>query len=599
MTRSTLRQAGRGTARQRVAAGMLALAVGTTTAVVGLAAPASAAPVDDAGGSLAWGIKSSLRNYVGTQLAAIAGTIGTPGMGGGAAPIGTRIVPFGGASFDPASTSASGGAAAPETKAYLFPVAGGDVTDEDNLTIDFDGGVQYWFPSHVFDIRFSDLALVIDDGVAEIRGDISVAIPVNWDGVAAGTGWTAPAADVADDVAIATVDAAAVTIDGDAVSVSATGVKFTAAAAEAFTVPAGALGPDPVNLYNAGDAIDDFTVTATLAEETSEPVFEPAISVDKSLINANGDTITITGSGFDPTLLGNGAPVSNLPAGFYVVVGSFADQWKISEGVASTVGGVATRPNVVQKWALPEPPLNSTPALSGSSYTRLNADGSFQVSIAIPGFDPASLVNGTANFGIYTYPAGTRTGAGTSWTLTPADWAARAPFETYTPLTIGTAVDGTQTITAEVVHSAGGELTWTIPDNDPVALGSFVNHGAYLESTGEINPVTVTDTRSYQANAWSLTGRLGDFSGGGSTIDGKYLGWAPKVTSAGAGATAGAAIASGWVSGNGLKGGGSLGAAADGHIGGSGSLGADLTLQVPVETPAGSYSATLTLTLLG
>ena len=77
---------------------------------------------------------------------------------------------------------------------------------------------------------------------------------------------------------------------------------------------------------------------------------------------------------------------------------------------------------------------------------------------------------------------------------------------------------------------------------------------------------------------------MGDFTGG---VSGKYLGWAPKVTAAGAGATAGAVVASGIETGNGLKTSSQLGFAAAGHAKGAGSLGADLDLRLPAETAAG------------
>ena len=104
----------------------------------------------------------------------------------------------------------------------------------------------------------------------------------------------------------------------------------------------------------------------------------------------------------------------------------------------------------------------------------------------------------------------------------------------------------------------------------------------------------MTDTRA-GGPAWSVSGQLGDFSGG---LSGKYLGWAPSVLVGGAGAAAGDPVLSGFVSGNGLLDPSPLGSATAGHAKGTGSLGATLTLQVPVETPAGTYTATLTLTAL-
>ena len=95
------------------------------------------------------------------------------------------------------------------------------------------------------------------------------------------------------------------------------------------------------------------------------------------------------------------------------------------------------------------------------------------------------------------------------------------------------AADNAEVITA-TIPEAPGEFSWTITDH-AVDLGTATNQGSYWESTGDLNPVTVTDTRA-GAPAWSVSGQVGDFTGG---LDGKYLGWSPKVVTAGAGAVAG------------------------------------------------------------
>ncbi len=152
----------------------------------------------------------------------------------------------------------------------------------------------------------------------------------------------------------------------------------------------------------------------------------------------------------------------------------------------------------------------------------------------------------------------------------------------------------TQTITA-TVPEAVGEFAWTIDATDrAVVMTTAQNKGTYLESTGQLKPVKVTDTRA-GAPVWSIAGQVGDFTNG---LSGKYLGWTPKVTVAGAGATAGAAVAPGIDSGNGLKDSATLGSATAGHPKGTGTLGADLSLKVPAETAAGTYTTTLTLTAL-
>ena len=113
--------------------------------------------------------------------------------------------------------------------------------------------------------------------------------------------------------------------------------------------------------------------------------------------------------------------------------------------------------------------------------------------------------------------------------------------------------------------------------------------------SGSLGNVTVIDTRNSQA-AWSLTGQVSDFSGG---LSGKYLGWTPKIVTAGAGAIPGGTVPSGFVAGNGLRDVSSLASAQKGHAKGSATIGADLDLMVPASTAGGRQTATLTLTALG
>lgn len=551
-----------------------------SAAVLGAAAPAHAAvgDVDSGSGSLSWGIRESLRNYVGNQTAALPNE-------GGAAPIGTRNVPSGGATFNPATTPIPAQTNVQERLPYLFPVAGGAVTDANNLTVALGGAVQYWFPSHNFDIRFSDLKVVVANGVATIVGDLSLA-DVSWTGSA----WNVAAPTVGNDIVIATVGSVAVDVNAAAgtVSVTGTNVAFTQASAEVFYAPL-----FNASLYNAGDPMDDFTVTAAYATTGGgTPTPQPTISVSKSQISQTGDTVTVTGSGFDPTLLGNGAPVANQPAGFYVAIGSFADNWRLTEGHATS-----TRPNIAQKWALPEPPLNSSPALSGSSYTKLNADGTFTAEITIPGFDPETLANGAANFGVYTYSAGTRAGAGTTWTLTPADWAARAPFETFTPLAVGGTATDINVNVPTWVDQPTGSFNWAFASQTPANLGVATQQGANFVASGSLSEIIVTDNRAgaLEPYNWSISGQTSDFTSGSNTFAASYLGWTPELIEGETGVAAGAATTSSQLGGTGL---GASSVLATSTAAASARLGAELNLVIPGTTPAGDYKSKLTITAL-
>lgn len=119
-----------------------------------------------------------------------------------------------------------------------------------------------------------------------------------------------------------------------------------------------------------------------------------------------------------------------------------------------------------------------------------------------------------------------------------------------------------------------------------------------LQSTGQLTAVTVSDSRYQSQPGWSISGQVSDFSGGGPTFSGAYLGWTPLVTAPNADqdVTAGPALIPG--PNGGLKGGSLLAAAAATKGVGTTVLGATLYLEVPASTPVRSQSATLTLTLV-
>ena len=116
---------------------------------------------------------------------------------------------------------------------------------------------------------------------------------------------------------------------------------------------------------------------------------------------------------------------------------------------------------------------------------------------------------------------------------------------------------------------------------------------------GEIGGITVTDTRGGNLG-WSASGRVRDLvSGEGAVLNGKHLGWTPKVVSRSQGQSvvAGPGVASGFVTGNGIKGWSELGSAAGDSIG-TAVLGADIRLEAPTTTPIGTYSGVVLITVI-
>jgi ABC-type phosphate transport system substrate-binding protein len=141
-----------------------------------------------------------------------------------------------------------------------------------------------------------------------------------------------------------------------------------------------------------------------------------------------------------------------------------------------------------------------------------------------------------------------------------------------------------------------GQLTVTV-DQTPVSLGTAAPNGSVLEATGQLSPVTVNDGRNTSKPGWSVSGQVGDFTGGGNTIDGNSLGWTPAITTPNQAndVTAGPAVAPG--SNPGLKLGSGLANAAATEGVGQSVLGGGLDLKVPTTTNPGAYSATLTITV--
>lgn len=155
-----------------------------------------------------------------------------------------------------------------------------------------------------------------------------------------------------------------------------------------------------------------------------------------------------------------------------------------------------------------------------------------------------------------------------------------------------------QQLQVTVPKADAGEFGWSIDGtNALIDLGTATESGDHYAAVGTINPIRVTDTRA-AGPQWSISAQVSDFASGAKSFSGKYLGWTPTVVEAGGGAVAGAKVASGFDSGNGLATSSTLGSTVAGHARGSAKLGAGLDLQIPVDATDGTYTATITLTAL-
>lgn len=159
----------------------------------------------------------------------------------------------------------------------------------------------------------------------------------------------------------------------------------------------------------------------------------------------------------------------------------------------------------------------------------------------------------------------------------------------YTVIVAAPLPPGSQTVTAVVEP---GELGMT-QEGDAVTLAA-VPYGDGGAAAGRIGTVTVKDARGGPAG-WSLIGKVTDFTGsGGVRIPGASLSWTPACAAAPGSPSACTPGSAGTVGPDGAV----LASTGDAAlVGGTFTVDAAVTLQVPPYTPPGAYTAVLTLTL--
>lgn len=140
-----------------------------------------------------------------------------------------------------------------------------------------------------------------------------------------------------------------------------------------------------------------------------------------------------------------------------------------------------------------------------------------------------------------------------------------------------------------------GSLVLSVSDGT-ASLGDQRNAGDRLRMTGTMPSVTVTDTRN-QADGWSVAGQSSDLTAGDETVSADHLGWIPNVVDEEENPIPGTAVAGTLAGGEGLAAPQSLGEANAENRLGSTALAADLNLEVPVDTAAGTYEGALSVSL--
>ena len=392
-----------------------------------------------------------------------------------------------------------------------------------------------------------DSAVVKADVYSEVTGDFGDFE----EGIYEGTG-----------VAIADIATTDISVSGDTLTLTGSGVTLTAAGAEVLP------------LYAAGEALDDLTLTGSLGTVTETPTWNPQLSLSKQTgFNPDGsETVTVTGTGFDPNAnLSTRVPVTpGQPSGIYVVLGRFADDWQPSAGAPGSARKV-----ISQKWAMPlasRDQVGQQYPSQAAALVELTADGSFSATLSVA---PEDSVEG--NYGVYTYAGGGAAANPAQELFVPISFAAPGAGEGDLDVDVTVPED-----TDPGEPGEPGEFVWRVDGGaTAVSLGTASITGDHFSATGDLAPIVVTDTRT-GGPAWSVSAQVSDFVSATDLFEGTYLGWTPGVTSAGAGAVAGAPVQSGFIAGSGL---------AD-----SRTLGAVLDLRLPLTTPAGDYTGTLTIT---
>ncbi|MFI5764227.1 Ig-like domain repeat protein [Streptomyces sp. NPDC051563] len=315
-----------------------------------------------------------------------------------------------------------------------------------------------------------------------------------------------------------------------------------------------------------------------------------------------------------PVTVNNGTAAlttSNLTAGTHGLTAVFTPASASYNGSASSaVSYVVTAvPATTTTTALAVSPAGTAPQFSPvtltGTVTPAGAAGAVKFTDTVGGstvtLGTVPVAGGTAVLNTSSLPVGNHSFTAV---FVPADAGAFLGSDSGAiPYVVGafTGVSASETITTTVTS---GALAISVA-NPQVTLPSPVlnSDGDLLTTAGSINPVTLTDTRAGNPG-WTVSGQVTDFSDGAThAINGQNLGWSPKLVDKAPAQTVtpgsavpaahGAAAADSGTAG--LK---SARTLANGTGLGTAHVTADLALNVPTSTVAGTYSATLTLTAI-
>ena len=152
----------------------------------------------------------------------------------------------------------------------------------------------------------------------------------------------------------------------------------------------------------------------------------------------------------------------------------------------------------------------------------------------------------------------------------------------------------------ELGDNGSGALTMSVADfGAAVDLGRALNSGDRFRFSGDLPTVSVSDSRAAQSvqDGWTVSGQSSELAHSAGAVPATHLGWVPGQLGDKVGVTPGAIVATELSGGPGLALPATLASAVgEGRLGTT-ELGAELLLEVPVDTTAGAYTSTLTLSL--
>jgi len=190
----------------------------------------------------------------------------------------------------------------------------------------------------------------------------------------------------------------------------------------------------------------------------------------------------------------------------------------------------------------------------------------------------------------------------------PTDTAAYLASQGAISLTLGLdAKTGQLVLTVPAAPVVDGSLTFSVPFDTPVSLaGSRDGANTRVVASGAFPAVTVTDTRrDGLLTGWEVNAQASEFTGTGGTVSAKYLGWVPATPTMTPDAGSPLVAQAGPTVGSFLDNAASAGLGASSLLGkaatpgrGVSTLNAQLNLAIPAATSAGTYTSTVTVTLV-